>query len=178
MVTMVRFRCETCRRWAERTRREVKYRQKPPRFCSLKCCGVARRLNKTKTQKVAEKAAYDRAYRSKNRERLKAKQAAYFRATYDPDAARKLRTRAKMKKHAEYCRRYYADPAKKAAKVAYDQARRDAHYGPFAEAHRVLVMLKRAVVKAQPDRYERAKERGYYDRNAQQRRRDAQCSRW
>lgn len=31
-----------------------------------------------------EKASYDRAYRAKNRERLRVKKSAYFQRTYDP----------------------------------------------------------------------------------------------
>jgi hypothetical protein len=99
---------------------------------------------------------------------------------YTPEKGRAFRAKQKAKgwDHAAYCRAYFAaDPARKAAKEQYDRDRKDAEFGPFAEAHRALVELKKLTCALIPDKYERAKARGYYDRNAQQRRRDAQDQR-
>ncbi|MEW8193285.1 MAG: hypothetical protein AB2793_06225 [Candidatus Thiodiazotropha sp.] len=100
-----------------------------PLYCSLKCSGLARRLNKSKEQKKAEKREYDRQYRHINRELLKTKKAEYFRRTYDPEKARVDRKK-RAAAHAEYCRR----PEYRAWKKSYDrQYRAKKRYGEFWE---------------------------------------------
>lgn len=180
--TVVERTCQQCGRRFSRVLAYLTYRRKhglgDRLFCGLKCFGLSRRTHKSKAQRVADKAEYDRLYRERNREMLKAKRHAYFKRTYDPAKAAKERQH-KMAWHVEYCRRYYSDPANKAHKVAYDAARRSAKYGDYAEAHLVALELKKELLRRCPDRYERMKARGYYTRpGAQKRRRDAQVSRW
>jgi len=143
----------------------------------MRCAGAAKAKHIPRDEKVAAKAAYDREYRAANRAMLKAKKAAYFQRTYDPAIAADER-KSRAPAHAEYIKRYYADPRRKAEKVAYDADRRASAYGEFADAHKALVALKKEVIKLCPDKYERMKARGYYERNAQQRRRDAKLGRW
>ncbi len=171
--------CRQCGRSFESRLSEEKYRagQGRPkrRFCGRKCAAAAKRISKA--EKVRRKAEYDVKYRAAHLAKLKAYKAAWFQRTYDPETARAERKK-RMKWHVEYCRRYYADPARKAEKVEYDASRRAAKYGAYAGAARVLTALKKTITTLCPDKYERAKARGYYERNAQQRRRDAQVSRW
>lgn len=149
-------------------------------FCGQRCFGLSRRKPKLPTaERKAKKAAYDVLYRAVNADERRVQKAEYFQLTYDPVKAAKER-KARMRWHVEYCRKYYADPKRKAAKVRYDQRRRDAKYGEFAPAVRLIRKLKREVCKKIPDKYERAKARGYYNnqRTTQERKRDAQISRW
>ena len=146
-------------------------------FCTRRCCGLSRRTHKQKRLRVAEKAAYDRAYRARHRDRLKAEKAERFRRTYDPAAAR-VERRARRKYQRAYARAYNAVPAHKRQKAEYDRRYRAAEYGAFNECQMVLVELEKAV-RVQPW-YERAKERGYFNngRSTIERKRDAQISRW
>lgn len=180
----MRLVCEACAKPFQRVKAYVDYQErhgKESRFCSQRCTGMAKRTWKPKKQKKAEKAAYDEDYRRRNAAKLKRIQAAYFQRTYDREKARRER-KAKMAWHVAYCRKYYSDPKRKAEKVAYDLDRRADSYGEYADAYKLLLVLQNEVRARIPSRYERAKARGYYDRiarpNAQQRRRDAQNSRW
>jgi len=153
------YRCDFCKQAFKRQPSQMRCKRK---FCSLQCFGGSRRIDKAPEQKKAEKAAYDREYRTKNRALLKAKKRAYFEKTYDPEAARIKRKRG-AKRHAEYIKAYYADPKNKAAKVAYDADRRAAVFGPFSDAYKVYLLLKQRVLQQLPDKYERLKATGYYD---------------
>lgn len=146
-------------------------------FCSQQCCGASKRDGKSKEQRVAEKAAYDRDYRGANQESRKAQKRAYHERTYDPAAARTERER-KREYHRAYKKEYGARAGWKEKKREYDKQLRAMEYGEFAECQMLLVDLEKAV-RAQPW-YERAKERGYYDndRSTQQRKRNEQVSRW
>ncbi len=146
----MKIRCAHCRKVAERQTSAVNRARKDglPIFCDRRCAGLARRKHKTKAQKVAEKRAYDMAYRRKNIERLKAEKAAYFQRTYDPKKAAVVR-KARMHLHVAYCRQ----PRYRALKQAYDQKRRDNEYGPFAEAARLAIDLNREV-KSRSSNYE------------------------
>jgi hypothetical protein len=118
-------------------------------YCGKKCSGLARRKPpKTVAQKRAEKAAYDREYRRKNRTLLKAKKAAYHCATYDPAAAR-IERKKRAAFHAEYCRR----PSYKLWKQEYDRRHRAQQYGPFADAYQLTIELNREI-KARSSNYE------------------------
>lgn len=78
-------------------------------------------------------------------------------------------------RRAEYARRYNADPTNRAAKSEYDLARRAAAYGEHADAYRLLLELQTVIRRMEPDRYLRARARGYYDReHAQTRKRHGQ----
>ncbi len=104
----------------------------------------------------------------------------HHKRTYTPEKGRDFRAKQKASgwDHAAYCREYYSDPKKREAKRRYDQERKARErYGDMWEAAIALQDLKAEVIKQQPDKYERAKARGYYDRSAQQRRRDAGISR-
>jgi hypothetical protein len=116
----------------------------------------------------SEKAAYDRLYRAKNRNRLKAEKAAYFQRTYDPRLAA-LKRKKNMPKHNEYCRQ----PAYKAYKSRYDERRKLAEYGDYAECYQLMRVLRNAINAKQPDRFERYKESGrkQWSYQTQQRRR-------
>lgn len=147
-------------------------------FCGRRCSGLARRKPKLPArERKAKKAAYDVVYRAHLADEIREKKREYFQRTYDPVKAARERKK-KMAWHVAYCRKYYADPKRKAAKVAYDKRRRYSQYGEFSSAARLLTRLQKEICKLSPDRYERAKARGYYDRTAQQRKRDAQISRW
>lgn len=144
-------------------------------FCSRACSGASKRDGLSKAEKVRLKAEYDAQYHERNRDTLRAKAAAYHLGRYSKEVGRADREarRAAGWSHSEYCRRYYADPERKAEKVEYDARIRSEAYGTFAEAHRLLIELEREIRRQSPDKYERARARGYYQRGAQQRRRDA-----
>lgn len=148
-------------------RKECLFARSGPRaFCNRKCTGLWRRLNKSPDEKKAEKAAYDRAYREKNHDLIKAKKSAYFQRTYDPEKAR-VERKANMARHVEYCRR----PEYRAKKHAYDigyNARRN--YGSFGEAFILLQQLENEVGSRMSD-YEIRSQQGALNK-AQQRKRD------
>ncbi len=146
-------------------------------FCTRRCFAASRKSHKSKAQRVAEKAAYDREYRTRDPDALKARKHEYFRRTYDPDKAREHRKEI-ADWHRQYSAEYRARPEWKEHKIKYDRARRAAVFGELAESHIMLVALEREIRK-QPW-YERAKERGYYDNNRQtnQRKRNEQVARW
>jgi hypothetical protein len=102
-----------------------------------------------------QKAAYDREYRKHNKERIRAKKAAYHKRTYDPvEAAKERRKRAPQ--HLEYCRQ----PNYKEWKRDYDKRRRDSKFGEFAEAYEAFKALIREIRKQMPDRFERYAQAG------------------
>ncbi len=150
-------------------------------YCSGECSHEGRRLHRSKADKVARKAAYDADYRDKNGEILKRKKAERHRRTYTPEKGRAYRAAKKAAgwDHSAYCREYMSDPDRKAAKVKSDQIRQaKLRYGDNWEAAIALTELCKEVRAQEPSKYERLKARGYYDRNAQQRRRDAGIDRW
>lgn len=118
-------------------------------FCNHRCFGLSRRIHKTKAQKVAEKRLYDMEYRRKNRELIKAKKAAHFKATYDPAKAA-IERKKNMARHVAYCRR----PEYRAWKREYDRRYTAREYGPFAEAYLVLRDLEREI-KGRMSKYDR-----------------------
>lgn len=172
--------CHQCLRRFDYPMAQYKYRRAHGAenfYCGRECAGLARRTWKSKAQKVAEKAVYDREYRAKNRDALKAKQRAWHEANYDPDKARIVR-RQKREQLRAYFAAYRARPEWRRHKQAYDAALRSAQYGEFSEVHRALVVLNKELIRRSPDKYERLKARGYYQRGAQARKRNAQASRW
>lgn len=135
-------------------------------FCSKACDGVTRSHNKTLEQKKQEKAAYDREYRRKNAEKIKAEKAAYFKATYDPEKAR-IERKANMHKHVEYCRQ----PKYKLYKQQYDRVyRAKKEFGEFYEAGILLAEIEKEVSE-RSDFTERNAAKGTLNK-AQQRKRD------
>jgi hypothetical protein len=109
-----------------------------PVYCGKACSGLARRIERTKSEKVAIKAAYDAEYRAKNRGMLKSKKHAHYKATYDPAEAAEKR-KARMPYHVEYCRR----PEYREWKAQYDQKYRAGKwFGDFGEAAIILNQLE------------------------------------
>lgn len=158
--------CSGCRAKCEKPTGEVNRARKKsaPLYCDRTCAGMARRKGKTKAQKVAEKSAYDTAYREKNRALLKAKKAAFFQATYDPKAAAIVR-KARLPWHLEYCRR----PEYKAWKREYDRRLRAGEYGEFSEAFLLLQDLEREL-DARASWYERANQKGTINKTMKRKR--------
>lgn len=185
---MISVRCATCGARLEKCASHVNRsrREHGPDakfFCNRVCFGASRRDPNppTRAEKRAAKAAYDSNYRKVNARKLKTNKATWYRTTFDPQKGKLQREKRKLRlgpdHHTRYCRAYFAaDPRRKRAKVRYDERRRDADYGDYAECHRLLVKLESAIRKAQPW-YERAKARGYYERTSNQRKRDAQINR-
>lgn len=137
-------------------------------FCSLACSSEARRLHKTKEQKVAEKYLYDMEYRSKNKAMLKVKKAIAFqnRPEYRKEYEKEYRKK-NMKRHVEYCQ----DPEYKEWKKKYDsEYRAKRMFGPFWEAYLLTLNIDREVGSRMSD-YEVRMANGTINK-AQQRRRD------
>lgn len=108
----------------------------------------------------AQKAVYDKKYRARNKERIATRKAAYFQRTYDPVKAAKERKK-RMPYHVQYCRQ----PWYKKWKREYDRERRSKRFGAFAEAHKVLLMLRKEVKKQMPNRFERYAQSGRHQWN-------------
>lgn len=107
-----------------------------------------------------QKAAYDKKYRKRNRERIKANHAAYFQLTYDPVKAARERKK-RMPQHIEYCRQ----SKYKAWKREYDRQRRAKRFGGFAPAYEVLKALQKEIRRQMPDRFERYAQSGRFQWN-------------
>lgn len=157
MMALVSFKCAWCKSesFTERGWLNRQKRRGQRSFCSRKCSGLARRINKTDAQKKEEKRLYDIEYRMKNREMLKQKKHEYFKRTYDPVEAAKYR-KARMHKHVEYCRR----PEYKEYKRKYDRiyrAKKD--YGEFWECHVLALDIRDEATKRSSD-YDMRLERG------------------
>lgn len=100
-----------------------------------------RRCGKTKAEKRAEKAIYDKEYRETNLATIKAKKAAWFKRNYDPVAAA-VERKKHMPRHVEYCRR----PEYRAKKTIYDKHyRAEKYFGPFAEVAMLTTDLNREI---------------------------------
>lgn len=138
----MKIKCPHCGKTAEKDASAVGAALKYGRriFCSRLCSGLGRRKHKTKVQKIEEKRLYDMEYRRKNLAEITAKKAAYHKRTYDPVKAA-IERKKRMKFHVEYCRR----PSYKLWKREYDRRRRDAEYGPWADAARLTIDLNREI---------------------------------
>jgi hypothetical protein len=155
-------------------------------FCSLKCAGLARRKPKLPlAERKAKKAAYDAIRRVQLADEIRAEKRERSKLTYTYEGAKAKREARKQRlgadHHTRYCRQYFAaDPKRKARKVTYDRRRRDAAFGEFAACAKLLRELEALIRQRSPDKYERLKARGYYLNrpSSQERKRNAQCSRW
>ena len=135
MTRLVTITCPVCKSKCGKPAGHVNRSRKSgaPIYCSKECSGIARRKNITEREKKKRKAAYDREYRAKNSDRIKANKAEYFQKAYDPeDAAVK---RAKVKKESPEIearrREYMASDVYKSRKKKYDRRYRAAvNYGP------------------------------------------------
>jgi hypothetical protein len=113
-----------------------------------------------RTKKQIEKSLYDKAYRKKNRNRLKLEKHLYFQRAYDPIEAAKKRKKM-MPKHILYCRQ----PKYRKWKKGYDQVFLNRKkYGEFWECGILIHKIKKEVCMLVPDKYERLKMRGYIRR--------------
>lgn len=131
-------------------------------YCDRSCAAAARKTDtRSLAEKRADKRAYDKAYRATNDAMLQRKRAEWY-ARYGPANRQKEaeKRRERMPQHVEYCRQ----PQYRAKKHEYDVQRVSAKYDEFAEAHRILVELEREIRRRVPDKYERLKARGYYER--------------
>lgn len=138
----MRYRCAHCGTTADKAAGHVKRARERGLnlYCDRRCSGLGRRQGKTKAQQVAEKAAYDAAYRAKNGAMLKQKKAARHKATYDPAKAA-VERKKRMPLHVEYCRR----PEYRAWKKEYDRRHRAEEFGDFAEAYMLTLDLNREI---------------------------------
>ena len=138
------FNCAQCSKEFQRERGQANRTLKKSGgiiFCSMDCKGLHYRSGKSIEQKKQEKAEYDKQYREKNSDQLKAKKAAYFKKTYDPEKAKEHR-KLIMPRHVEYCRQ----PKYKEYKRQYDQQyRAKKQYGDFWEAALALNQLEQEV---------------------------------
>lgn len=174
----ITLRCEQCGKKFERKKGQTRC---PHVYCSMSCAAKVKRKNKTKAQKVAEKAAYDREYRARDPEETKRKSHESYRRNFDPEKAKIHRARAKRRKgkhhHRDYCReRFEKRPDLQAEKVVYDQKRKSTmRYGEYAECHALLMELEKLIRSKCPSDYERRKARGYYgnQRSTSERKRNA-----
>lgn len=134
-------------------------------YCSRACSGFARRTGKTVEERKAEKSAYDREYRKRDPEELKARKAAYHKATYDPAKAA-VERKAKSAQHAEYCRR----PEYRQWKKAYDrQYRANKEYGEFADCFLLVMDIREECLSRMTD-YEIRLEKGTLNKSTKRRR--------
>lgn len=136
-----------------------------PIYCGRKCSGLARRVEKSRSQKVAEKAEYDRMYRAREAETLRVKKAEYYQRTADRDKEREARKR-RMPAHVEYCRR----PEYKEWKAQYDQKYRARKwFGDFGEAAIILNQLE-TEINSRISWTERRRQNGTLNKHQQRRR--------
>lgn len=168
----MKVRCAHCGKTADKPPGEVNRASRAGLrlYCGRRCAGLAKRKGVPKSVKRLLKKLYDAEYRKKNLALLKAKKRAYHLRTYDPEKAR-IERKAKMPRHIEYCRR----PEYKRWKSDYDRKRRDAVYGPFAEAARLCIELSRATREVMTDE-EIRQANGTYNK-VQRRRREGKTER-
>jgi hypothetical protein len=143
--------CPQCQQKAEKASGAVNRSKRAGMtvYCGRGCAGLARRINKSKEQKIAEKAVYDAEYRSKNKDILKAKKATYYAQNHDREKERAYRTK-RMPAHVQYCRR----AEYRQWKADYDKrylARKQ--YGDFADAAILLREVEDEVL-SRASRYE------------------------
>ena len=146
----MRFTCSHCGTKGDRLAGHINRARKigASLYCNRECAGLGRRKPpKSRAQKIAEKAAYDRKYRARNIERLKAEKRAYFQRTYDPAKAA-VERKKRMPRHVEYCRQ----PEYRAKKHIYDVRRyHEKAYGPLADASLLLKDLVSNINKRMTD---------------------------
>lgn len=144
-------------------------------YCTMKCHGASRRVHRSDEEKKRRKAEYDRQYRAKNLESIKAKKRAHYLANHDRFMAMWAERRADpayREAHAAYKREYQARPGWKEHKRQYDRRSRAVrlHGEEWAEAYLALLELNEEV-NERIDRSDLYVQRGYYNK-AQGRRRE------
>jgi hypothetical protein len=110
-------------------------------YCNRKCARLGRWSGKSIDEKRQLKSEYDKEYRAKNLEIIKAKKRDYFQRTYDAEQAA-IERKKNMARHVEYCRK----PEYKAKKKEYDQAyKTKQRYGEFWESVIILNEIEKVV---------------------------------
>lgn len=146
MPTTIQLRCEWCGAPVVRLLASWK-KTGPHAFCDRKCFSANRVIERTVAQKKADKAAYDREYRVKNRRRIKRRKAEHFQRTYDPEKAA-IDRQKRMPRHIEYCRQ----PEYRKWKKKYDSGyRAKKHFGEFADCAELLAKLEKTVAARMTD---------------------------
>lgn len=122
-------------------------------------------VEKTLEQRRQEKREYDKIYRAKNKEMLKAKKADYFKKTYDPLKASLTRKTAEYReKHRKYCQN---EKYKTGYKKDYDRKyRAKRKYSEGDEAFLILLELEKEIRK-RASAYEIRLKNGHYKRASQ-----------
>lgn len=112
-------------------------------YCCRQHSVLARRDRRTKEEKVKAKSEYDKQYRAKNFDQIKAKKQAYNKTPKGREA-QKRRRNTRMPKHIEYCRQ----PEYKAKKVEYDKNyRAEKYFGEFAECSILINQINKVLVE-------------------------------
>lgn len=128
-------------------------------FCGRACFGASRRLavQPTDEERKAAKAAYDREYRARNREKRREQTRAWYAANRESRLVKQAEyNAAHRKEHNEYCRR----PEYRTKKKHYDRRyRAGKFYGEFAEAF-VALMEVEEEIGSQASKYERYLQNG------------------
>ena len=143
------FTCP-CGRTAEKESGAINHAEKQGLriYCTRECAGIHRRKNKTSEQKKEEKRLYDIEYRSKNRDLLKEKKAAYYRENHNREKEREQRKK-RSAQHVQYCQR----PEYRMWKKGYDrQYRPMKFYGEFAECHLLVLSIRDECLERMDDR--------------------------
>lgn len=143
-MPMVAIICAWCGAESQKREADVRRANEAGRnvYCDRVCAGKARRKWKTDDDKKSEKREYDKRYRAKNADRIKAKKREWFQRTYDPAKAAIAR-KANMQRHAEYCRQ----PEYVKWKKQYDREyRAKKFYGEFWECHVLSMEIRDAVL--------------------------------
>lgn len=165
------FNCAYCGKEGHRRSGEVNRANRTGMnlYCDRECAGRGRRslVVKSVDQQKAEKAAYDREYRERNREARKAQKAAYYKRTRDPIKEAEIR-KSRMHLHVEYCRR----PEYRGKKKIYDrQYRAKKFYGDFAECFLLTMAIRDECLSRMTD-YEIRLEKGTLNKSQQRKRHD------
>lgn len=141
----VSLKCNACRKKFQVELGQWNYRR--AKYCSRPCSHEGRRFHRTDAEKKEIKRLYDIEFRRKNRERLKAEKAEYFKKVYAANPEKFQIERKKRKKaHKEYLKTYCARPEWKTHKKSYDQEfRAKKLFGPLWESAILTIELNNEV---------------------------------
>lgn len=136
-----------------------------PVFCGKECSGLARRSDKTREQRRAEKKEYDAHRRAVLIDQIKAAKRDYHKRTYDPVKAAAER-KNRMPRHIEYCRQ----PEYRAWKREYDRHyRAEKEYGEYGECFLLMQDIRAECLRQMSD-YEIRMAKGTFGKSQQRKR--------